>query len=138
MATVYKSKIDWWLGLVLAIAMVASLFAGLKALSAGTPHSAWLALLIGGPGLLLPLSVLLSTRYIVSDKQLVVRSGIFTWRIPISEICGISQSSDPIASPALSLDRLRIDYGKGKSLLISPRDQVGFLAHVASLNRGAV
>ena len=137
MATVYKSKIDWWLGAILVVAMIASLIAGLKALSADTPDSAWLAALIGGPGLFLPLISLLTTRYVIKDKQIVVRSGLFRWRIPINEISGITPTSDPIASPALSLDRLRITYGNAKSLLVSPRDKEGFLAQIASLRRGA-
>ena len=138
MATVYKSKIDWWLGAILVIAMIASLLAGLKALSAYTPNSVWTAALIGGVGLFLPLVSILSTRYVIKDQQLVVRSGLFRWRIPIDQISSITPTSDPIASPALSLDRLRITYGQAKSLLISPSDKEGFLAQIASLRRGAV
>ena len=138
MATVYKSKIDWWLGAILIVAMIASALAGLKALSADTPNSIWNAALIGGVGLILPLVSLLSTRYVIQGQQLVVRSGLFKWRIPINEISDITPSSDPIASPALSLDRLRITYGQTKSLLISPRDKDGFLAQIALLRRGAV
>ena len=138
MATVYKSKIDWWLGATLAIAMIVSILAGLKALSADTPNSIWTAALIGGVGFILPLVSLLSTRYTVQDQQLVVRSGLFRWRIPINQISGITPTSDPIASPALSLDRLRITYGHTKSLLISPRDKDAFLAQIASLRHGAV
>ena len=138
MATVYKSKVDWWLGAILIVAMIASLLAGLKALSADTPNSAWTAALIGGPGLFLPLVSLLSTRYVINDRQLVVRSGPFRWHIPIDEISGITPTSDPIASPALSLDRLRITYKQTKSVLISPKDKDGFLAQIASLRRSAV
>jgi len=138
MATVYKSKIDWWLGAILAVAMICSLFAGLKALSADTPNSVWTAALIGGVGFFLPLVGILSTRYVIEDQQLVVRTGLFKWRIPINEISSITPTSDPIASPALSLDRLRITYGQAKWLLISPRDKDGFMAQIASLRGGAV
>ena len=138
MATVYKSKLDWWLGAILLVAMFASALAGLKALSADTPNSIWTALLIGGVGLVLPLISLLFTRYVIQDHQLVVRSGLFKWRIPISEISDITPTSDPIASPALSLDRLRITYGKSKTVLVSPRNKDAFLAQIASLHRSAV
>jgi hypothetical protein len=134
MATVYKSKIDWWLAAILVVAMVASLFAGLRTLS---ESPAWIAALVGGPGLLLPLVALLSTRYVIREDQLIVRSGPFKWRIPIAEISGITPTHDPIASPALSLDRLRIAYGHKKSLLISPHDRDGFLQQIAAL-RSAV
>ena len=138
MATVYKSKIDWWLGAILVVAMIASALAGLKALSADTPNSIGTAFLIGGVGLILPLVSLLSTRYVIEGQQLVVRSGLFKWRIPINEISDITPTSDPIASPALSLDRLRITYAKTKTVLVSPRDKDAFLAQIGSLHRGAV
>ena len=75
---------------------------------------------------------------VIQGQQLVVRSGLFKWRISINEIWDITPTSDPIASPALSLDRLRITYGKNKSVLISPRDKDAFLAEIGSLHRGAV
>ena len=133
MATVYKSKIDWWLGLLMAAVILISLVAGLKALSAYSPNATWNAILIGGPGVVVPIVLLLTTRYIITDNQLVVRSGPFKWRITISEISAITPSHDPIASPAWSLNRLRIDYGRKKSLLISPRDRDGFLRQIEAI-----
>ena len=132
-ATVYKSKIDWWLGAVLVIAMIASVLGALRVL----PDSAWVAALIGGPGFIIPLIALLFTRYTIYDHKVIVRSGPFRWIIPISEISGITPTKDPTSSPALSLDRLRITYGKSRSLLISPRDKAGFLSKIDSLRRGA-
>jgi hypothetical protein len=38
----------------------------------------------------------------------------------------------PGMAPALSLDRLRIDYGDGRSLMISPADKQGFLCDFAA------
>jgi len=133
MATVYKSKIDAWVAAVLVGAIFISVFAGLKASTANSPDAGWMALLIGAPGVVLPLIALLTTRYVVKDKELIVRCGIFAWHIPFSEISDITPTSDPIASPALSLDRLRIEYGREKSVLISPRDKDGFLNQVEGL-----
>ena len=132
--TVYKSKIDWWLGAILAIAMAVSVIAALNALST----SPWQALLIGGPGFFLPLIALLATRYTIQDRQLIVQSGPIKWRIPIAEISEVTPTSDPIASPALSLDRLRIVYGPKKSLLVSPRNKEDFLKQIAMLRGSAV
>ena len=135
MATVYKSKIDFWIGSVLAVLFVVSLFAGLKALSAYTPDATWNALLIGCPGVVIPLVAVLATRYTIDGKQLIVRSGLFWWRIPVSEISTITPTHDPIASPALSLNRLRIEYGNKKHVLISPRDREGFLRQIEAMRR---
>jgi hypothetical protein len=58
---------------------------------------------------------------------LVVRSGPFKWCIPIADITSITPTSNPLSSPALSLDRLRIEYGRGHLLMISPRDKEQFV-----------
>ncbi len=133
MATVYKSKIDAWVAAVLVGTIFISPFAGLKASTDNSPDAGWMALLIGAPGVVLPLIALLTTRYVVKDDNLIVRCGLFAWHIPIAEISDITPTSDPIASPALSLDRLRIQYDGNKSVLISPRDRDSFLKQVQGL-----
>ena len=42
----------------------------------------------------------------------------------------VRPTTNPLSAPALSLDRLRIDYEEGgrvRSLLVSPKDKEGFL-----------
>jgi hypothetical protein len=138
MATIYKSKIDMWLALILIGAMIISLIAAVMVLSEGSPGAWWVALLTGGFGFVLPLIILVSTQYTIRDRELIVRSGPFKWRIPIADIKAVTPTSDPLSSPALSLDRLRIDYGEKKSLMISPRDKDGFLRELDTLRSGAV
>ena len=138
MATVYKSKIDSWIGLILAVVVLVSLVAALKALSSYSPDATWHALLIGVPGIGIPLLALLTTRYTITANELIVRSGPIRWRIAVSDISAITPTHDPIASPALSLNRLRIEYGHKKSVLISPRDRDGFLRQIEGIQRGAV
>ena len=133
MATVYKSKVDWWLALALVVAFFVSLFAGLYALGAYTPNAAWNALLIGGPGVVLPPLLVFTLRYTIDGNRLIVRSGPLRWRIPISEITAITETRDPISSPALSINRLRIEYGNKKSVLISPRDKDAFLRQIEAI-----
>ena len=56
------------------------------------------------------------------------------WKIPLASIQRVSPSHDLLASPALSIDRLRVDYrqnGKQRFILISPRDKPGFLRDLA-------
>ena len=133
MATVYKSKIDTWVAVLLVSVIFISVFAGLRASTANSPDAGWIALLIGAPGVVFPLAALLTTRYVIGDNELTVRSGVFAWSIPISEISDISPTSKPVASPALSLDRLRIKYGRNRSVLVSPRDKQGFLNQIGGL-----
>ena len=138
MATVYRSKTDAWLVAVLAFAMAASLYATFEVLSTGSPAGWGAVALIAGLGIGLPLWLLLSTRYTLESRRLVVHSGPFKWHIPVADITRITPSSNPLSSPALSLDRLRIDYGGDSSLMISPCNKEQFLSDIEAARRGAV
>ena len=88
-------------------------------------------------GVGLPIWLLLSTRYMLEPRQLRVQSGPFKWHIKVADITSITPSSNALSSPALSLDRLRIDYGSGRSLMISPRNKEQFLRDIEAARRGA-
>jgi len=137
MAIVYKSKTDAWLLAVLAVAIAVSLFAAFATLSAGAPATWPVAAFIAVIGVGLPVWLLLSTRYTLEPRQLTVQSGPFKWHIKVADITSITPSSNPLSSPALSLDRLRIDYGSGRSLMISPRNKEKFIRDIEAARRGA-
>jgi hypothetical protein len=59
--------------------------------------------------------------------HLRIRCGPVDSRIALSAITGITATRNPASSPALSLDRLQIDYGQGQSVMISPRDKESFI-----------
>lgn len=67
------------------------------------------------------------TYYQVDDYQLLVKSGLFSWKIPLSEIESIEPTHSFLSAPALSLDRLVIHYGDGKRVVVSPKDKQGFI-----------
>jgi hypothetical protein len=129
--SVYTSKNDAWLIallLVVGIVVIASLVPVLRA----APNIRAILTVIALPlaAVAFVLWVLLTTRYTLSDSQLLVRSGPLRWNIPLSEITAITPTHNPISSPAGSLDRLRIEYGNGRSLMISPKNKKAFLADV--------
>lgn len=78
-------------------------------------------------------SLLRSTYYVIDGNTLVIRSSFLTWRVPIRQIESITPTRSALSSPALSLDRLRIDYN-GKSILISPENRERFIAMLRSVN----
>ena len=127
MEQVYTSKIDTWLALVLIGAGVACLIAFVFALRTGSASAiaATLPALIIGAGL--PIWLMTSTTYTLSNTTLFVKSGPFKWQVPIEQITSITPTSNQLSSPALSLDRLRIDYGRGLSIMISPKDKMQFI-----------
>ncbi|RFF27455.1 MULTISPECIES: PH domain-containing protein [unclassified Wenzhouxiangella] len=81
--------------------------------------------------------LLLDTKYRLDDKELRISSGPFRWRVLLSTIQSAEPSANPIASPALLLDRLRIDYGAGQTVYISPRDREGFAQEFERLRTDA-
>lgn len=127
MEQVYTSKIDTWLKLVLVGAMATCLIAFVFALRTGsnTAIVAILPALTIGAGL--PVWLMTSTTYTLSGTTLMVKSGPFKWQVPIEQITSIKPTSNPLSSPALSLDRLQIDYGRGQSIMISPKDKDQFI-----------
>lgn len=98
-------------------------------------NRAWFGVIINSLVTLLILYLCLQTKYIVTDTVLIVSVGFFMNRtIPIQEIKCIYKTSTPFGSPALSLDRIEILYGKSRSLVISPKDQTIFVKHLQKIN----
>ena len=59
--------------------------------------------------------------------MLRIVAGPFRWKILLDEITSVEETRNPLSSPALSLDRLKICYGNGRHIMISPADTAGFL-----------
>jgi hypothetical protein len=125
----YPSKIDWWVIPVLAVSPVAVVaVCTASALTGSTP-----GLLVGVAAAVLVAGIYLGLvfpiRYGVNDTELVVRFGVCRQRIPLDEITDVYPTHNPRSAPALSRDRLHVQYGPGllKAVMISPADRDGFL-----------
>ncbi|UOB81552.1 PH domain-containing protein [Bacillus sp. ZJS3] len=87
----------------------------------------------------IPLAILFmwswfSTKYIVGEETITIRSGFVNKRIFIRDIKQISNTKNPIAAYALSFDRLEIVYGAHQTEIISPKDKEQFISHVKNKN----
>jgi hypothetical protein len=82
-------------------------------------------------GMGLPLWIFLGTRYEITPHTLRVRSGPLKQEVPLDAIEHIATSGSWGSAPALSLKRLRVTMRGGRTVLISPADQRGFLAALA-------
>jgi len=124
----FNSKVDAWLAIVLVAAIAMQIWA-LVAVLRANPSTlvVGMTVVMIAAGILLITSVLIRTHYTVSDGVLRIVCGFFSWSIPVAEITRVSDSNNPISSPALSLDRVRIDYGSNKYVLVSPKDKDGFM-----------
>lgn len=88
------------------------------------------ALVVGFPAWLLA-----ATHYTFDGHALRIRSGPFKWIIPYGDITAVKPSRSLLSGPALSLDRLRIEY-RGNSILISPVDRESFIRELESRRAG--
>ncbi|HEX5731882.1 MAG TPA: PH domain-containing protein [Blastocatellia bacterium] len=128
----HPTKVDRWLTIVLAIsALVLVSIAVFGLLNQGIASlAAWV------PALLVVLTtgavaaVSLPTYYEVQSDRLFIRSGLLRWTVPLDEIVSVTPTSNPLGSPAWSLDRLEVRWrrgGKDRTLLISPLRRDEFL-----------
>lgn len=129
MKRVYRSKIDSWILAILVVAMGVCLYASYQAFN-GEEGAFWPVMLTLLVGVGLPLWLVVDTRYVIETQRLLIRCGPFRWKVPLRDITSMEPSRNPLSSPALSLDRIRIEYGTGRSIMISPRDKQKFIEAV--------
>ena len=79
-----------------------------------------------------------TTYYQIDVRILKIRCGVFSnLKIDIDTIRRMSETNNPINSPAFSLDRLEIKYQKEQKIdtvMISPKDKDGFIKMITQLN----
>jgi PH (Pleckstrin Homology) domain-containing protein len=126
----YRSKVDGKIAAVTVLTVVVLIVTG--ATLPGRNHDTAIVLhAVSLFCLALCVWTLLGTYYVVDATSLVVRSGPFHWTVALRDIRAVQPTRDIRSGPALSLDRLRIEYGAGRVLLISPREKDAFLADLA-------
>lgn len=132
MTVVHKSRVDGWIAVMLAVPPLSSL------LLVSHGEILWGFAAIAGYGLLLA-AIALPLRYVVDPDSLTVRYGVLRQHIPWDRVIGMTPSSNPLSSPALSLRRLEVAYrkpdGAAATLLISPRDRAAFVADCAAASK---
>lgn len=68
--------------------------------------------------------------YTLAERELIVRFGLARIRIAYGVIDHVSPTNNPLSSPAWSLRRLSVSYGR-RRILISPADRGAFLRDLA-------
>lgn len=131
----FRSAVDWWFYAVTAATALVVALAMFPLLKSGQVGQIAVAGVTALVAVGLPLWLLASTYYRVSAGSLDVRSGPFRWTIPLNEITEVRKSRSALSSPALSLDRMEVKYGRGRSILLSPRDRGGFLKAIGQTLR---
>jgi membrane protein YdbS with pleckstrin-like domain len=123
----FKSKIDRWLLFLLVAVMVFEVvIMSIAATQVNSSVEATVLIVAALAIVALLGSMLVGTHYTVAGNTLRVACGPFRWKVPIDSIEKVEATRSPLSSPALSLDRLRINYGK-RRIMVSPSDRAGFL-----------
>ena len=138
MKQVYPSKRDGWIVILLWAAVSVMLFAAMNLWRAPAPFAFRLlisVLLIFVAAFVL--WTLYGIRYTLTESTLIVQSGPFRWVIDLEAITEVFPTRNPLSSPACSLDRLHIRYGKSRlGMMISPQDKTGFLRDLVARSPG--
>lgn len=128
MIKVYHSKIGPELVIILAIALITAFYK----IVAGQ-HYNELPMLLFATAFVIHL--LATTKYTVNNNVLRVQSSFIINRlVVINDIKKIKETYNPLSAPAASIDRLQVYYGNGSSIIISPKDKKGFVAHLQTIN----
>ena len=123
----FRSAVDPWF-YALVVSLPAVLFTGVLPKLTGA-HPTVIILTVTGLILVttLPAWLLISTFYRVDSVILRVQAGPFTWAVPLEQIRAVTATQSLTSSPALSRNRLKIEYGHGQSILVSPKHRVAFI-----------
>lgn len=129
---IFKSKVDIWLLVVIDIAAFLSCYATIQQGGAWTIVAGKLVLVAALVAYVT--YVLFYIKYEFRGDHLLIYYQPFIKRsIKICEIKQVEATCNPLSAPAASLDRLKLTYAGGWTL-ISPRDKEGFVAHLQKCN----
>lgn len=120
---IYKSKIDWWLIILILILFGYPIVDGILS------KEYVLSLVFG---LILIIFFLLSKtiQYKIDGENLV----IWKTKIDIKTIRKVYRTNNPLSSPAMSLDRIAIVYNKFDEVLLSPKERDEFINELLKIN----
>lgn len=133
---VYKSKIDWWVPVVVvvtaSVAFIGPLIDG---------EIFWVGLLLGVMLAILEIVMFASVKYKICDGKLGIRNFFYKWEwFPIDKISTVKKSTGILSAPALSSLRVSIRFSdrsimkSSMPLEISPKDQDDFINKLKEIN----
>jgi ABC-type uncharacterized transport system fused permease/ATPase subunit len=128
MTNIYKSK----LGLELIIPLILIFGYVLFELIS---NRVWIGILIMLLTIIFILYTFLSIQYKIENGNLNIKCTILmNINIEIKSIRKVTETYNPLSSPAASIDRLEIFYNKFDSILISPKHKKEFIQNLLEIN----
>lgn len=127
---IFQSKKDVWIGVIIW----ASIFLFVRMLYDGWSDRNIIIILLAVGLILFIGSIWFRTRYIIQGKKLIVQSGLIKQSIEIQKITSIRETKSILSAPALSIERLEINYHPYETGQISPRERDLFLEKIREIN----
>ncbi|MBK6699955.1 MAG: PH domain-containing protein [Saprospiraceae bacterium] len=129
MKKIYNSKIG--LELVIPLVLIFGIALALNIIE--KTNDIGIAILL--PVILFVVHMFLTTNYTIESDDLIIKCSFLSNKtIDIKTIKKITETNNPLSSPATSLDRLEINYGKFDKILISPKNKTEFIDDIKRLN----
>ena len=128
----FTSRVDWWLAICLFLIPCGAVLTISQGIVTADRELLWTGVVTAGVVCAVYGGLIFPMRYVIEEEALALRHGMVTQRVPLAKIERVAPSRNPLSAPALSLDRLRIDYGgRFGFALVSPVDRDGFLDALA-------
>lgn len=128
MTKIYKSKIG--LELIIPLSLIFS-YALFELIS----NRIWIGIFVMLLTILFILYTFLSIKYKIENDNLNIKCTILmNINIDIKSIRKVTETYNPLSSPAASIDRLEIFYNKFDSILISPNHKREFIQNLLEIN----
>ena len=126
----FKSKIDFFF-YVLTIVITVGTGVFFFGYFNGNSLLLYAGILFAAFDLLFLIPTVFNTYYLIKDNTLFVKSCAFVSReIPIKDIISVEETKDPSSAPAISMNRLKIEYKQDEYqivLIISPKEKQKFI-----------
>jgi hypothetical protein len=84
------------------------------------------------------IAVRIKTYYKIHENKLLIKCLLWEKKIEITNILEVSPSKNYYGGYGMSKDRLSIKYGKYNTILISPKDKIGFLKTLQKINSAII
>lgn len=131
--TTYPSKISY--GLLVAVGIILFLPISFEGLKNGLSDHFLVTIAFLLVVYLFVIYIFFSTKYTINQTHLHVKcSFLYNQQIRIYDIKSIEPSKSLLSSPAASLDRIKVTFGKYDEILLSPKDKYEFVKHLKQIN----
>lgn len=131
-AKVYRTAIDWWLGLLLVVCEVLFLYFVIEPIiRRDTVEWSMVLIAVGMSIMILPL---FGIKYVLYSEHMLISMSLYgKARVRYVDIVDVKKTNNPLSSAAMSLRRIQIDYVEDdvhRMVLISPVNRKTFIDEI--------